>query len=83
MLVVAAIVLSGFGVAMVRSSRRIAAERARTEQVAAMLADMFAGADPWVVPGDTLTVVAQLDRGRGGCWRIRPSIRSSGPGCSR
>ncbi|MGE0439649.1 MAG: tetratricopeptide repeat protein [Gemmatimonadales bacterium] len=62
-LVVAAVVLGGFGIAMVRSSRRIAAERARTEQVAAMLAEMFAGADPWVVPGDTLTVVAQLDRG--------------------
>ena len=62
--VVAAVVaLVGFVVALAVQGRRIESQRVRAEQVSELLTDLFAGADPTVTGGDTVTVRSVLDRG--------------------
>ena len=55
--------LVGFVAALAMQGRRIEAQRVRAEQVSALLTDLFAGADPTVAQGDTVTVRSVLDRG--------------------
>jgi serine/threonine-protein kinase len=64
-LVVAAGLLTvvGFAAALARQNRRVEAQRVQAEQVSDLLTDLFAGADPTVTQGDTVTVRAVLDRG--------------------
>jgi serine/threonine-protein kinase len=57
------VALLGFTAMMVVQSRRIQAERIRSDQVSALLSDLFAAADPTVAKGETLTVASVLDRG--------------------
>ena len=64
-LVVATGVLTvlGFVAALAVQGRRVEAQRVRAEQVSELLTDLFAGADPTVAQGDTVTVRSVLDRG--------------------
>jgi serine/threonine-protein kinase len=57
------LVVLGFVAALAVQGRRIEAQRVRAEQVAELLTDLFAGADPTVAEGDTVTVRSVLDRG--------------------
>jgi serine/threonine-protein kinase len=59
----AVLAVVGFVAAMVVQTRRVQVQRSRADEVAALLIDVFAGADPSVAQGDTITVRGVLDRG--------------------
>jgi serine/threonine-protein kinase len=65
--------LAGFALAMAEQARRVEAQRVRAEQVSTLLSDLFAGADPTVTQGDTVTVVTLLERG---AERLRAGLTS-------
>ncbi len=75
---VSVLALAGFSLAMGVQRRRTEAERVRAEQVSDLLVEIFAGADPTVAQGATITVNQVLDRG---AERVRrdsatdPSVR--------
>jgi serine/threonine-protein kinase len=60
---VAGLTLLVFAATMARQNRRIEAQRVRAEHVSTLLSDLFAGADPTVTQGETVTVASLLDRG--------------------
>ncbi len=55
--------LVSFAATLAVKNRRIEAERTRAEAVSTLLGDLFAGADPTVAAGDTITVESVLERG--------------------
>ncbi len=64
----------GYGVLATRTSRRVAAQRIQAEQVADLLQEIFAGADPTETQGDTVRVGDVLDRG---AERVRTGLTAS------
>lgn len=55
--------LFGFAMAMAEQARRVDAQRARAEQVSALLSDLFRSADPVVAQSESVTVASVLDSG--------------------
>ena len=66
------VLLVVFGVGTAVQATRVTRERDRAQQVSNLLLDLFKSASPDLSGGDTITVVAVLDRG---VERIRNSLR--------